>query len=203
MSRSPAPALPAITVGLRPFGVGSSIPGGASLLVTISALPGGGVHFGYRLEGGIEALCVPEARTPDPWPLWQHTCFEAFLCVSGEARYREYNFSPAGLWAASEFRRYRELDHEIGRATGGGDEGEGEGGVIVSSARSEDVLTLAAEVPAALLPGGPLLRVGLSAVIEYADGQREYWAVHHPAEQPDFHHAGGWVVQLDTQLGAQ
>jgi hypothetical protein len=193
--------IPAITVGLRPFGSKPVLPAESpaalspvsALLATISALPGGGVYLGFRLEGCIEALRVPEMETPDPWPLWQHTCFEAFLSGVGEERYREYNFSPAGLWAGSEFRRYREINCGL----------EGEGNPIISSARSGDALTLAVELPSVLLPGGSVWKVGLSAVIERADGQLDYWAVHHPAERPDFHHSGGWMLQLDTRLSAQ
>ena len=34
--------------------------------------------------------------------------------------------------------------------------------------------------------------IGLTAVIETADGQLSYWALQHPAARPDFHHRGGW-----------
>ena len=163
----------------------------SALLATVSALPGGGIRFAFALEGRIEALRVPEADAPPPGPLWQHTCFEAFLSADEES-YREYNFSPAGQWAASEFRRYREIER-----------GLEEGRLVelpVTSARRENGLDLVAETPPALLPVAPVLRIGLSAVIERADGNLEYWALCHPAEKPDFHHAGGWTLRLDTRL---
>ena len=40
------------------------------------------------------------------------------------------------------------------------------------------------------------LQLGLAAVIETADGERAYFALRHPAERPDFHHRGGFALQL-------
>ena len=41
------------------------------------------------------------------------------------------------------------------------------------------------------------LRLGLAAVIEDKAQVLSYWALKHPAEKPDFHHAGSFVVELD------
>jgi hypothetical protein len=200
---------PTITVGLRPFGsllpAPDSFAGWAelakpntvtsavsALLATVRALPGGGLRFEFALEGRIGALRVPGADAPPPGPLWQHTCFEAFISAPDGENYREYNFSPAGQWAASEFLHYREYGHAL-------DE-ENLALVSVTSARREDRLTLTVEVPPSLLPAFPILRLGLAAVIEYEDGNLGYWAIHHPAERPDFHHADGWTLWLNTRL---
>jgi len=192
MPTTPATKIPAVTVGLRPFGARS--PAVSALLVTVRALPGGAVRFDFALEGCIEALRVPEAEAPPPGPLWQHTCFEVFISAPDGANYREYNFSPAGQWAAYEFLHYRELGHAFE---------EENLALSVTSARHEGRLTLCAEVPSRLLPVSPVLRLGLSAVIERQDGELEYWAVHHPTERPDFHHADGWTLRLDTRWGTQ
>jgi hypothetical protein len=151
------------------------------------------LRFEFALEGRIAALRVPEADAPPPGPLWQHTCFEAFISAPDGESYREYNFSPAGQWAASEFLHYREIGHSLGE--------EDPALLSVTSTRREDRLILAAEVPP--LPGSPILRLGLAAVIEHEDGNLEYWAIHHPAECPDFHHADGWTLRLDTRLVTQ
>jgi hypothetical protein len=161
------------------------------LLATIYALPGGGLRLEFALEGSIEALRVPAADAPPSGPLWQHTCFEAFISAPDGERYREYNFSPAGRWAASEFLHYR----EFGRAL----EGEDPALLPIASTRCGGRLALTAEVPPVLLPASPILRLGLAAVIEHENGNLEYWAVHHPAERPDFHHADGWTLRLDTR----
>jgi hypothetical protein len=39
-------------------------------------------------------------------------------------------------------------------------------------------------------------QIGLTAVIETATGEKSYWALHHPAEKPDFHHRGGFALSL-------
>jgi hypothetical protein len=192
---SKPPRIPAITVGLRPFETHtpSGDPVVSALLATISTLPGGGIRFAFALEGRVEALRVPEVDAPPPGPLWQHTCFEAFLSAPDAESYREYNFSPAGRWAASEFRCYREIKRGL----------EEENRFVelpVTSTQSENGLGLVADAPLALLPAAPVLRVGLSAVIEHTDGHLEYWAICHPAGKPDFHHVGGWTLRLDTRL---
>ena len=44
-----------------------------------------------------------------------------------------------------------------------------------------------------------LLEVGLTAVLEAADGQLAYHALHHPLERPDFHDARGFMLRLDRR----
>jgi hypothetical protein len=41
------------------------------------------------------------------------------------------------------------------------------------------------------------LRLGLAAVVEDKARALSYWALKHPAEKPDFHHADGFVIDLD------
>ncbi|MDR1662007.1 MAG: DOMON-like domain-containing protein [Azoarcus sp.] len=196
---TPAPKIPAITVGLRPFDPASDgdAPSAVSaLLVTFSARPGGGARFVFTLEGRLGDLRLPEADAPPADPLWQHTCFEAFLSAPGEEGYYEYNFSPAGPWAGYRFQRYREC------AGGLEDEAVIAPPVIVCE-RRDGVLMLETDLPSTLLPPSPVLRIGLAAVVERRDGHLEYWAVSHPAKQPDFHHASGWTLELDTRSIAQ
>jgi hypothetical protein len=38
--------------------------------------------------------------------------------------------------------------------------------------------------------------LGLSAVVEHADGARSYWALQHPPGKPDFHHPDSFAMQL-------
>ena len=44
--------------------------------------------------------------------------------------------------------------------------------------------------------------LGLTAVIEAQDGHLSYWALHHPAAQPDFHHRGGWTARVPAPHAA-
>lgn len=165
----------------------------SDLLVTFSARPDGNVRFEYALEGRLDALRLPSAAAPAPLPLWEHTCFEAFLSTLGKESYHEFNFSPDGQWGVAMFSRYRELGRWL-------EEGSTP---LIETSCAGDRLTLVVEVPPAVLPAGPVLRVGLSAVIEHSDGRLEYRAVRHSTAKPDFHHADGWVLQLDTRLAAR
>src|SRR4051794_26245882 len=66
------------------------------------------IAVGFRLEGELCRL-----RIPSPQPhrrvdgLWRHTCFKAFVALTGTSAYREFNFAPSGEWAAYSFRDYR------------------------------------------------------------------------------------------------
>ncbi|MGH8562518.1 MAG: hypothetical protein ACRES4_11180, partial [Nevskiales bacterium] len=42
------------------------------------------------------------------------------------------------------------------------------------------------------------IRFGLSAVIEAANGSLSYWALKHPAEEPDFHHPDSFTLSLNA-----
>jgi hypothetical protein len=163
------------------------------VLATMLATPDGGALFEFTLEDSrLSKLRIPTASAPGPADgLWQHTCFEVFLGLRGEPGYREFNFSPSGQWAVYDFRSWRESS---------------EGFVAAPTPQigfelREHGLRLEASVPAALLPSAPPgteLEVGLAAVIERNDDEREYWAVQHAAAQPDFHARHTFVLMLRT-----
>lgn len=136
----------------------------------------------YRIEGTLERLRIPPLRMPAPGErLWQHTCCELFIRRSGEAAYREFNFSPSAQWAAFAFARYRE-----GTPVAAPDPG-------IAVRRFDDVLELQATITAAPVR----LRVALCVVIEDRDGALSYWALSHPAGKPDFHHQDAFALELD------
>ena len=157
--------------------------------VDVAATATGAIALSFGVEGAIDRLRIPspaEARRTDG--LWRHTCFEAFLMAGSGPAYRELNFSPSGEWAAYAFVRYRDggpLDVEL------------EPAVVVH--RDRDRLQVDAVVPAAGVPragSGSRLRLGLAAVLEDVDGTLSYWALRHPADRPDFHHADGFGVDV-------
>ena len=41
------------------------------------------------------------------------------------------------------------------------------------------------------------LTAGLAVIIEEASGGLSYWALKHPSDRPDFHHAGAFALELD------
>src|ERR671919_495162 len=62
----------------------------------------------YTVTGTMSDILMPPvmaaARSDG---LWQHTCFEAFVRVSSDAEYYEFNFAPSIQWAAYRFSGYR------------------------------------------------------------------------------------------------
>ena len=138
----------------------------------------------YTLNGDLARLRIPApaARPAATDGLWRRTCFECFVASGHGTAYREFNFSPSGDWAAYAFRAERVRDAAC----------EPLPAPRIACVHDARTLTLDAWLPG-LLPGGPL---GLAAVIEAQDGGLSYWALHHPAPRPDFHHRGGWTARV-------
>ena len=157
-----------------------------SIDAEVSAGPGDILSLGFVLECDLSSLCIPETRgSRRAGGLWRHTCFEVFVMAGDGPGYREFNFSPSGEWAVYAFRGYRdsgELEVELAPA------------IVVR--RTMNRLELDAEISRDLLPQGRSLRLGLSAVVEDADGGLSYWALRHAPGKPDFHHTDAFALHL-------
>jgi hypothetical protein len=144
----------------------------------------------FHLEGEIAALRIPEPRVPVRADgLWRHTCFELFIGQSDGPGYWEYNFSPSGAWAAYHFTGYRE---GMATLTKGAPPN-------MTLAVSTDLLIAKVHIDTfwLLRAASSPLRLAVAAVIESQARVLAYWALKHPAEKPDFHHAEGFVLPLD------
>ena len=149
--------------------------------------PDAGLCLEYRLQAAPPALRLPAYLPRRPTDgLWRHSCCEAFLLGADAPAYREVNLSPAGAWAGYGYSAYRQSaevpplpDPEI------------------RCRRDGEFLSLEARIPAAWLPPGRRLRLGLSAVLECADGGLSYWALGHPPGRPDFHHPDCFLLELE------
>ena len=153
----------------------------------------------YCLRGDVERLRIPDMRpvsgTAAPLRsdlLWQHTCFEAFVRVAGESAYREFNFSPSGQWACYAFSDYRQRIDDPSCIDM----------PLISASHSSGRLEVVATLPATCLPPNARnadCHLGLSAVVETrdtVDGSHSYWALAHAGPQPDFHHAGTFILEI-------
>jgi hypothetical protein len=135
----------------------------------------------FRLAGPIGHILLPSpARPARRDELWRHTCFELFVRGAGAA-YAEVNLAPSTEWAA-----YRFDDYRAGMAPLAMPDPE------IAVSRAADVVELAARLH---LPDRPHA-IGISAVIEEADGRVSYWALAHPPGAPDFHHADCFALKL-------
>lgn len=139
----------------------------------------------WRIDGSERLVVPPFAGKGRADGLWQTTCFEAFLQVPGQPGYAELNLSPSERWAAYDFAAYREgmserpFPHEP----------------TCTLRLGQSMAIFDAAIPAPALPPLPW-RYGLSAVIEEEGGVRSYWAIAHPAGQPDFHSPACFAAEL-------
>ena len=145
----------------------------------------GALMLEYRLDADLGSLRIPRTGAGERIDgLWHHTCFEAFVQGCDAPAYREFNFSPSGAWQAYAFSDYRQ------------------GGPLALSAAPRiectetGALRLCALVSPPDLPPGQCLRLGLTAVLESEAGKLFYWALAHPPGRPDFHHTGGFALEL-------
>jgi hypothetical protein len=144
----------------------------------------------YLVTGAIGDLRLPPAAAPARTDgLWQSTCFEAFLRAPPDEAYSEFNFAPSKQWAAYRFDAYREgmrVADEIGAPRL----------EVEAAGTSLSVKASLDFTGAPVLPESTVWRLGLSAVIEEANGRKSYWALAHPAGRPDFHHADCFTLEL-------
>jgi hypothetical protein len=160
------------------------------LAVDLAWLADGALALTYRLQGDLDRLrwpAGPGAGFADG--LWQHSCCELFVGLAGEPAYREFNFSPAGQWAAYAFSGYRQRAAFV----------LPDAAPLISVSSLDDRLAMAVRLAPAFLPPaapGATFELGLSAVVEAADGALAYWALAHPAERPDFHRREAFALHL-------
>lgn len=167
----------------------TSPPGPVRDLDVSAARDGDYLVLSYRLTGELAALLLPERRESSRVEeLWRHTCFEVFIGHGASGGYLEYNFSPSGEWAVYQFSGYRAGMQPCGLA-------------VAPSLRTRleaDTFELDSRVDLRGLSfsRGGTLALGVTAVIEDQAGVLSYWALKHPVEKPDFHHADGFVLDV-------
>jgi hypothetical protein len=139
----------------------------------------------YRVEGDFEQIALARRGLRERADeLWKHTCLEAF--VSASTGYSEINLSPSNRWAAYHFDTYR----------GGMAIHQGIELLNLEDRREAEVYELEAKLDLRDLPPNHDWSVGISAVIELADGRRCFWALRHAAGAPDFHRADTFTCRL-------
>lgn len=134
--------------------------------------------------------------------LWKTTCFEFFLKNKSSNQYLEMNLSCNNEWNLYLFKNYRERENK--------EELEliEPNLITLSHLKTQDSNTgsntgskneFKLEIQ---LPLQPLLKLikaehhwqfNLTAVTEYTDHTKEYWAIQHAQRQPDFHDFGSML----------
>ncbi|HST37150.1 MAG TPA: DOMON-like domain-containing protein [Allosphingosinicella sp.] len=161
-------------------------PSGSVKRIRVGFAPSGygPTKLEYRVfaSGGL-SLPPPEgAKRRDR--LWETTCFELFVRPEPDDTYSEFNFSPSRAWAAYQFQSYRKGRRDLPLAA-----------PKIDFWNDVSGCSLRAEL-GLIMPWAWQCRVGLSAVIEEADGTKSYWALAHPPGEPDFHHPDCFALEL-------
>lgn len=178
--------MPALPVQLVKYpepacGVVSSIAFAAKPIET-------GLRLHYELRGDIARVKRAADRGGTRRDeLWQTTCFELFVQAQDRRGYAEFNIAPNGDWAAYQFDGYRENMRQADVPP-----------PLVETRMEDGCMTVQVEVSTHSLgmeAQGILL--GPAVIIETLDSVRSYWALHHPADRPDFHLAQNFQISLD------
>jgi hypothetical protein len=173
-----------IVLALTPF---SPVEPGfvRALEVQVLEASAGRLDLRYVLDGAPGRWLIPPSRASrQADELWRHTCFEVFLRSRGSAAYYELNFSPSSEWGLYSFESYRKGMAPVSGAPS----------PEISVQRTAHQLQMDVRVDLRSLsrPG----TLGLAAVIEDENARLSYWALKHPAPQPDFHHPDAFALEL-------
>ena len=68
--------------------------------------------------------------------------------------------------------------------------------IAVESGPDRYILRASLELDQALLSGGAIWRIGVSAVIEETSGHQSHWALAHPPGKADFHHSDCFAIEV-------
>jgi len=143
----------------------------------------------YTIRGPIKEIVFPASvETPSrKGGLWEDTCLEFFLAVTGVQLYWEVNLSPSGHWNVYRFSAYRQGMQEEAAFTS----------LPFRLERGKVTFLLDVELPldGIISPETPL-EVGISAVIKLRSNQMTYWALSHPGQKPDFHRRESFIAKL-------
>ncbi len=144
-----------------------------AVTAAITATPAG-CEAEFRLAGQVPAIILPTPTAPERADnLWQTTCFEIFWQPLGGTFYREFNFSPSGRWAAYDFDSFREGMRDAPVDA-----------IALACSHDANGLVLTASITADL--PGPA-QVALNAIVEHADGAKQFWALSFAPGAPEFH----------------
>jgi hypothetical protein len=147
----------------------------------------------YLLAGDLREIALPAPGTNPAraYDLWKATCFEFFLAKGDQPEYWEFNLAPSGDWNAYRMDAYRRV--------GFGAELLVQALPITTQSEADVFILTAAVNLGGLLRTEESVRVAIAAVLQERDGRETFWALSHPASQPDFHLRESFILALEGQ----
>jgi hypothetical protein len=156
---------------------------------------GNQLNLGYALQGELADVIIPERSDDRPigipdrrkFALWEATCFEFFLGVTGDPGYWEFNLSPSGDWNVYRLDGYRQgLREELAFAT-----------LPFQVEQSADRFSLELSLDLSpIVRSDQPLELSATTVVQHADGTFSYWALTHCGPEADFHQRGSFTLTL-------
>lgn len=118
--------------------------------------------------------------------LWKTTCLEAFFSFDqdSDSPYLEVNCSPNGDWNAYAFTGYRQGMRPDGTASVH----------LIHRALESDEAIFRVKIQSPALKN--FKHLGITAVIEFSDGSKSYFALTHSGPQADFHNKSSFTHSL-------
>jgi hypothetical protein len=148
----------------------------------------------YVLTGEVIniSLPLPSVKPARKGNLWKATCFELFFAVKDLPQYWECNISPTGDWNVYRMDAYRRIGFRDETAIKR---------LQVWTQKTKNGLILDAAMDLnPIIRLGQVLEVGVTAVIQTREGNESYWALAHPAPEPDFHLRESFILQTAERI---
>ncbi len=161
------------------------------------------LHVVYDIEA-VDSIVVPPLRAASAQrhdELWRHTCCELFAARAAYAStaeggaYREFNFAPAGDWAAYAFDSPRRGMRPLTLETAPGihaSRSDAAAPALHAPAISQR-LSIKVELPRSAVDECPFLWP--TVILETTRGIG-YWALRHHGPQADFHRAENFLTAI-------
>ncbi|MEP7137695.1 MAG: DOMON-like domain-containing protein [Chloroflexota bacterium] len=143
----------------------------------------------YSVHGEIENILLPTPTTSSrQHDLWKATCFEFFIAVQDQPQYWEFNMSPSGDWNVYAMDAYRQVNMREESAFTQ---------LPFELRKLNDKLSLDVSVDLnPIIRPVQNLQIGITTIIQTADGNETYWAFVHPGAQADFHLRDSFAIVL-------
>lgn len=119
--------------------------------------------------------------------LWQTTVFELFIGEPGKSAYLEFNFSPSGDWNAYRFSSEREGMQEIASLREN---------VVKKMRKTTDTIVVEGTLNLQKLSLNRPIELSATSILDF-DSHKEYWAIAHKGEKPDFHLRKSFIARIE------